>query len=706
MDLYMMKRKSLAVCFIFLAIIFCHKAALKAQVTKALYLNNRAPLKAVPYTALPLGTIKPEGWLKDQLLRMKTGLTGNLDKRYPEVTGSRNGWLGGDGDAWERGPYWIDGLLPLAYILNDQALINKVKPWIEWALTHQRDDGYIGPRPPRLKLVSEAGLQKEPAEDWWPRMVMLKVLQQYYSATGDQRVIKVLTNYFRYQLKQLPQHPLDNWSFWGNRRGADNLMVVYWLYNLTGEQLLLELGDLLYKQTFPYATVFMNEYTKQNGFGHLYPYNTGNGYPYKREIIDKMHVGQLQSFHCVNLAQGIKTPVIYYQQGQDTSYISAVKKAFRDIAIFHGQAQGMYGGDEPLHGNSPTQGIEFCSVVEMMFSLESMLAITGDTEFADHLEKLAYNALPTQATDDFNNRQYFQSANQVMITRAKRNFFEDDGHQGTDLCYGLLTGYPCCTTNMHQGWPKFVQNLWYSTQDGGLAALVYGPNEINAKVSGGISVQIKEETNYPFEETVRFSIQTRQRVNFPLHLRVPAWAKGASVLINGKTREGEAMPGSIIKINREWKNGDTVELQLPMQISTSRWAESSVAVERGPLVYALKIEEDWKLVKGTDAFGDYYEVYPKSDWNYALLAEAINSPQSGFEIVKNKTTGKYPWNLENAPVTLVTKGKKLPQWQLYNHMPGPLPHNFTSSVEKQANRITLVPYGCSTLRIAQFPVVN
>ena len=702
-----MKGRSLVrACILGLALVSAAGLS-EAQTAKESYQNNRAPLKSNPYVMLPPGSIKADGWLKDQLLRMKNGLSGNLDERYPQVAGPRNGWLGGDGDAWERGPYWIDGLLPLAYILQDQELIKKVKPWVEWTLTHQRADGYIGPLPSKEKPADEPGIQKEPKEDWWPRMVMLKVLQQYYDATGDKRVIKVLSNYFRYQLKQLPQQHLDHWSFWANRRGADNLMVVYWLYNITGEAFLLDLGHLIYKQTFPYTQVFMNEYKqKQDGLAHLYPYNTGNVYPYNQDLISRLHVGQLQSFHCVNLAQGIKTPVVYYQQNPDSLYIKAVKRAFRDIEIFHGQAQGMYGGDEPMHGNNPTQGVEFCSVVEMMFSLESMLGITGDTEFADRLEKIAYNALPTQATDDFNHRQYFQSANQVLISRAKRNFIEDNSHSGNDLCYGLLTGYPCCTSNMHQGWPKFVQNLWYGTEDGGLAALVYGPGEVSAKVRGGVVVSIKEETNYPFDENIKFTVQPKKKVSFPLHLRVPAWAKGAKILVNGQNISGTPNAGSVIKINREWKEGDVVELSLPMQITSSRWAESSVAVERGPLVYSLKIEEDWKFVNGTDGFGSYYEVYPKSDWNFALLSRAIHNPEKGFEVIKQDTKGKYPWNLQNAPVKLVTRAKKHQEWKMYNNMSGPLPNNFSRAGTDHTEEITLVPYGCSTLRITQFPIVD
>lgn len=673
----------------------------------SLYLNNRAPLKSRPYLALPLGAIEPEGWLKEQLLRMKNGLTGHLDKRYTEVVGPRNAWLGGDGDAWERGPYWIDGLLPLAYILKDEQLIAKVRPWVEWTLNNQREDGYIGPPVIDGEIRNEPGLQKGMREDWWPRMVMLKVLKQYYSATHDQRVIDVLTRYFRYQLQQLPAQPLDNWTFWANRRGADNLMVVYWLYNITGEPFLLELGELLHQQTFPYTAVFLNEYKAGvPGVAHLYPYNVENRYPFNQELINRLHVGQTQSFHCVNLAQGIKSPVIYYQQNPDSIYLKAVQKAFSDIRIFHGQAQGMYGGDEALHGNVPTQGVEFCSVVELMFSLENMLAITGDVQFAARLEKIAYNALPTQATDDFNNRQYFQSANQVLLTRNKRNFFVDDFHGGTDLCYGLLTGYPCCTSNMHQGWPKFVQNLWYATPDRGLAALIYGPGKVTANVADNVPVSIREETSYPFEETVRFTIQTPRKVSFPLHLRIPGWAEGASLTVNGKPWNGKAAAGEVIKITREWNNNDFVELQLPMKVRISRWVQSSAAVERGPLVYSLKIEEEWKKVNGTDHYGDYYEVFPRSDWNFGLPEKALANPDEFFKVVKRDSGGNYPWNLENAPVQLVTTGKKLESWKLYNHMPGPLPHNRLQTGGVPAQQITLVPYGCSTLRITQFPVVN
>jgi DUF1680 family protein len=646
------------------------------------YINNRAPLRQNPYISLPLGTIKPAGWLKEMLLRQKNGATGKLDELYPLVMNQRNGWLGGDGDQWERGPYWIDGLLPLAYILDDQTLIAKTKPWVEWALNSQQPDGYFGPS---KDFNPEKGLQRDNSHDWWPKMVMLKVLQQYYSATGDARVIKLMTSYFKYQLKELPKTPLDHWTFWARYRGGDNLMVVYWLYNITGDSFLLQLADILHQQTFDYT----------NGFLHT------------------AMLSERGSIHCVNLAQGIKEPLIYYQQYPEKKYIDATKKAFTDIRKYNGMAHGLYGGDEALHGNNPTQGSELCSAVEMMFSLENMIVITGDAGYADHLEHIAFNALPAQITDDFMGRQYFQQANQVMITRNTRNFDQD--HKGTDLCYGLLTGYPCCTANMHQGWPKFTQNLWYATADKGLAALVYAPNEVKAFVAGNTEVKVKEQTFYPFDETIQFTITVnnkKQSVSFPFHLRIPAWCKQAEIKING-TNYQQPVEDSVVIINREWKTGDVVKLVLPMKITKKYWYENSVSIERGPLTYALKIGEEWKKVKNekdpVDYGESYYEVYPTTPWNYGLINFPEKTWEAAFIVQKNANINTlFPWDPLNTPISIKTKGRRIPSWKIYNDMTGPIPYSINYQLETadEEKEIILIPYGCTNLRLSQFPEVK
>jgi len=418
------------------------------------------------------------------------------------------------------------------------------------------------------------------------------------------------------------------------------------------------------------------------------------------------------SIHCVNLAQGMKDPVIYYQHHPDQKFLDATDKGFADIKKYNGFANGMYGGDEGLHGNKPTQGSELCSAVEMMFTLESILPVTGKVSYADHLEKIAFNTLPTQSTDDYLHRQYFQQANQVMITRATRNFVDD--HRGTDVCFGLLTGYPCCTANMHQGWPKFTQNLWYATPDKGLAALVYAPNLVKAFVANGIEVSIKEETAYPFEESIRFTLPTDKKiktVSFPFHLRVPEWCKNAVIKINGALHQ-QAKAGTIAIINRDWKFGDVVELLLPMHIFKTNWYENSMAIERGPITYALKIAEEWKKVKNEKdpiEYGDtFYEVLPKSPWNYGLLQVPADKMEGAFQVEVKSMVANYPWNPENAPIEIKTKAKRIPSWVLYNDMTGPIPYSIISALEtaKETEDIILIPYGCTSLRISQFPVIR
>ncbi|WP_346238367.1 beta-L-arabinofuranosidase domain-containing protein [Niabella insulamsoli] len=641
----------------------------------------RAPLKQDIYLELPIGAIQPKGWLKEMLLRQKSGATGKLDELYPSVMGKRNGWLGGDGDQWERGPYWIDGLLPLAYILDDKNLIQKVKPWIEWAINSQQPDGYFGPS---KDYTYEPGLQRDNSRDWWPKMVMLKVLKQYYMATGDKRVINLFTKYFQYQLKELPAKPLDHWTFWSRFRAADNLMVVYWLYNITGDRFLLELANLIHQQTFDFTNAFLHS-----------------------DLLSRTG-----SIHGVNLAQGIKSPVIYYQQRQEPKYLDAFDKALTDLKKFNGTANGLYGGDEALHGNNPTQGAELCSAVELMFSLESALQITGRVAYADHLERIAFNALPSQTTEDHMEHQYFQQANQVMITRHNRNF--DVNHNGTDICYGILMGYPCCTSNMHQGWPKFTQNLWYATADKGLAAFVYAASEVKTTVANHQAITIKETTDYPFEDRVAFEMHFddhKSEITFPFHLRVPGWCKTATVTLNGEPY-AQAEGGTLFKLYRKWKSGDKVVLQMPMHIFKDTWYENSISVERGPLVYALKIGEQEtrvKNVKDPQQHGDsYLEIKPATPWNYGLNAVSAADFPKQFT-VDQKAVGAYPWTAAAAPITLKTKGRRIPEWQLYNEMSGPIPYSimYNEGIEKQKEAaITLIPYGCTRLRISQFPVVG
>ncbi len=621
----------------------------------------RAPLAPVPYAPLPLGAVRARGWLAEQLRVMADGLAGHLDEHYPLV-GPENAWLGGPGDTWERGPYWIDGLVPLAYTLGDARLVEKARPWIEHALASQRADGYFGPPDDQGRGRDEHGVQRANSADWWPRMVMLKALQQHHEATGDPRVPPFMARYFAYQRAHLPSTPLNHWTQWAQHRGGENQASVLWLYDRTGDASLLDLARLLQAQTSDWTA----------GFAHEGP----------------------PSNHGVNVAMGVKQPAMAYLLDGDARRLRAVEHGLAFLRRDHGQITGMFSGDEPLHGTDPVQGTELCTVVELMFSLETLVRVTGAVAHADHLERVAYNALPAHVTRDYLARQYFQQPNQVVIDRNVSRYVQQNG--GTSQLMGLLTGYPCCTVNMHQGWPKFVHALWLASADGGLAAMAYGPSVARVTL-GGVPVEVEQATAYPFEDDVRVVVRPERPVAFPLHLRVPSWAEGASVRVNGAPRPNAA-PGTVVRLARTWRAGDVVELRLPARLRTSTWHKHFAGVERGSLVFALPVGEDWRRV---DEVGGVptSEVHPTTPWNYALAADAP------MRLERAGAVAARPWTAGAAPLRVTARGRRIPGWTRYDAIDGTLPVS-PAATSAPEEAITLVPYGCTVLRMSEFPVVG
>jgi DUF1680 family protein len=590
-------------------------------------IRNRDPLTPGAFTPLPLGSIAPEGWLRRQLEIQARGLTGHLDEVWPDV-GSNSGWLGGTGESWERGPYYLDGLLPLAYVLQDQALIAKANRYVEWTLAHQSENGWLGP-------ASNT--------DWWPNMVMLKVLTQYQEATGDPRVVPALTKYFMFHLLESGRRPLHQWAVY---RWADELLSVIWLYNRTADPRLLTLARTLHNQGEDWARHFSTfEFESKTSTRDL-----------ALEPGDKEFSDRAMRAHGVNTAMALKASAVWSLVSRDPADRDAIVQAMEVLDKFHGQPNGMFSADEHYAGRDPSEGTELCAVVEAMFSLEQVLAVRGGVPLADRLERIAYNALPATLAPDIWSHQYDQQANQVLCSLRARRWVSNGPESNL---FGLEPNFGCCTANLHQGWPKLVASLWMASPDDGLAAVAYAPSQVRARITRGQSVSIEERTDYPFREDVELIVRPDVLLHFALHLRIPAWADGATVSVNGSPVPG-VMPGEFLRIERAWRPGDKVLLHFPMKTEATPWYRNGIALTRGPLVFALPVGEDWRKVTsgmkhpGTGQAADW-EIVPTTAWNYGLV---LNGDPADLK-VERKPVGDVPFGPGAPAVALRVTGRKI-----------------------------------------------
>lgn len=628
-----------------------------------------APLAFVP---LPLGAIRPTGWLLRQLRTMADGLTGHLDEFWPDVKDSQ--WFGGAAEGWERAPYWLDGAIPLAWILGDGPLEARLSRHVNYIIDHQRADGWYGPYP-------EDAVKKR--YDPWAILLANKVLAQYHDATGDRRALGAVMKSLRALDAGLDRTPLFDW---GRYRWFEGLVPIFHAYERTGEAWLLDLARKLRRQGVDYEALYATDDLRV---------------PTPRRGLWKW------TKHVVNAGMAPKAAALAWRLDRRASDRAWARGMIDFLDRHHGQVTGMFAGDESLSGRNPLQGTELCAVVEFMYSLEHLFAVFGDPFFADRLERVAFNALPATISPDGWTHQYDQQVNQVQCTINPDHNWATNGPEAN--LFGLEPNYGCCTSNLHQGWPKLAAHLFMKTPDEGIVVAVWAPARAEF-LSRGTRVVVSLDTDYPFRERAVLTVRPDRAARFPVVLRVPAWAEGATVSVGGGPAR-EMGAGQLFRIDREWSGSTDLTVVFPMRAKMTTRHNGAVSVERGPLVYALEIGEAWTRVNAGKPHREPphadYEIRPTTPWNYALVVERGSIAGLTFE---ERPVGERPFSPEGAGMAATARARRMPDWKIVRGWAGEIsPPDAASADPSRAvttepeQTVTLVPYGCTNIRIAEFP---
>ena len=643
--------------------------------------SARKPLAELPLQRLPLGEISVErGWLKGQMELMCEGVTGRLPEFGPYFTKERNGFLYPEtASGWEEVPYWLRGFYPMAVLTNHAEHLKTAQDYFEALFASVQEDGWFGPA--YLKEFKE--INGVMVADVFPHMMTLDALILYYEKTGDERVLSLMEGFFGY-CKNIPE---EKWLpctrsrlMWQKIRGGDMLTPIYWYYRKTEQAWLLDLAKRFYDGIWESSEPYV-------------------------------------AYHAVDFAQRFGYSAVYSQQSGDPADFARSEKQYDDFQAVWGQLpRGLFAADEQVRENcfDPRQGYEPCGMVELAKSFYELGRISGDGKYADRTEDIMLNHFPASFSPDYQQLHYVTCANLPMLTNFKEHPICNESYFFRRSHFIFTPNNRCCGHNTGMGWPWYAMNLWQKTGNGdGLAAWLYADCAVNTEVRGS-RVRLKTVTDYPFRESVRVEIlENSNGVEFPLYLRVPAWSRGVTVEVNGTRVHSSEEAGGYVELVEAWKAGDAVCVVFGVEISCTNWKNGSVTVDRGALSYSVKIGEDWRVV--TDDAGTYahpephlfenYEVFPTTPWNYGLC---LNGEEiaSCVELVEMKDEiADQPWTLENAPIRLKVRAKRIPEWVIEDDMAAELqPSPAVTDCEEE--QIELIPMGCARLRISCFPTVT
>lgn len=585
----------------------------------------RPPLTCGRFAPLPAGAVVALGDMREKLISLRAGLL------------SRALSLAARNDA-PLSPDVAEAALLCSAQLGDDELRREALRLIDKVVDAQREDGAFG----------------SADEGFAVRGRMLRAICCAYGLSGEKRLLTFMLRYMKYLSRSLKAQPLGEEEA---MHIADTLEAGIFLYNVTGQRAILPVLDLLIAQGADYTSLF-------HAFPYRTPLNRSHPEAFDTDGEQSEFIRQLlRTANGANLCEGLRAGGLSGVATGSGKHLSAPEVGFTRLMRSHGAASGGVTADPLLGGTHPGRGVTADSCGELAASLETLLTCPDGEYAADPLETLMYNAVSAAFSQDFLAMQRVQQANQLAI-----NGNDSSSLSGTDANRFDVEG----AEPMLSAWPRFLQHQWLLTRDEGLCAMGYAPCAVHYRLDG-VGVRVRVEGNYPSGGNVRITLHLEREMAFPLVLRIPAWAHGATVAIGGEILPAQA--GGFLTLGRQWHDGDTLLLTLPMATQLLPCFHQAVSIARGPLrfVYAPTVSAD---AQGNLRIREPYGVALAKDVPIEADDEA---------------------NVLNASVFSV------PEWDLRS--PGAAEPPIALQRSGEMFTVTLVPYAQARMRLAVLPLI-
>jgi len=494
-------------------------------------------------------------------LLQERGAIDNFRIAAGKKKGKHGGFLGSDSDLYK----WIEAVAFALQSENIPKLSKILEKTVDEVIEAQQNDGYLVTDFIFGKRVKERLQDLGRNHEFYCAGHLIQAAVAHYRATGSSRLLDVARHFADYLVATFGP---------GRRQGHSGHpeleMAMVELYRTTGDTRYLDFAGYLL---------------------------AGLNFAFLKYL----------SGHAVRVAYMCSGVADYYAETGDKKMLETLKRLWEDMTsskiYITGGIGSRYEGEtfgEPFELPNMRAYTETCAAIGNIFWNWRMLQLNGKTCFADLMETILYNGFLSGVSLD--GLKYFYrnplASSGIMVHQP---YYEPDGMKysykeppsGSTAARQRWHGCYCCPPNAARMLAS-LPGYFYSISDEGVWIHLYDNSQLDWHLDNGKKISLIQQTHYPWEGTVDITVLPEEEMEFSLFLRIPNWCRQASIYLNGIRVSQIPSPGSYLKLKRRWEKGDTVHLEMEMPVvlfecdPQVRENLSSVAIQRGPLVYCLE----------------------------------------------------------------------------------------------------------------------